>query len=125
MFFNISKFVFSLALYFVKETFYISSHFKAKKTKQKHNGKFAGNTNLSQVYSFESRKFENFYFDTKLSSTRLRVLISKKNVFYFEFIFAKVNFENVLRNYNPEIGQSGELKFVQKGDYRTKNKVGN
>ena len=58
----------------------------------------------SGVYSFESRKFENFYFDTKLSSTRLRVLISKKNVFYFEFIFEKVNFENVLRNLNHEIG---------------------
>ena len=83
----------------------------------------------SPAYSFESRKFENFYFDTKLSSTRLRVLISKKIVFYFEFNFKNGNFENVLRNYNHEIGQSGELKFVQKGDYRTiitkLDKVGN
>ena len=60
--------------------------------------------NMGQEESFESRKFEKFYFDTKLSSTHLWLLISKKNDFNFEFIFEKVNFENVIRNYNHEIG---------------------
>ncbi len=48
---------------------------------------------MKQAYSFESRKFEKFKFDTILSSTRLRVLSSKKNDFKFEFSFENGNFE--------------------------------
>ncbi len=59
---------------------------------------------MGQEDSFESRKFENFYFDTTVTSTHLWLVISKKSDFNFEFIFEKVNFENVIRNYDHKIG---------------------
>jgi len=49
--------------------------------------------------NFEYGNFENDKFDSKLISRILRIVSSKISDSNFKFNFEKVNFKNVVRNY--------------------------